>query len=321
MLYTIENDELKVVVASLGATVNSFIDKKTGIDIVLGFDNEQDYLNNRGPYFGATVGRTANRLSRGTFTLNGETYHITINDGINTLHGGEGISFKEYELKEKTDSSLTFSFFSKDGEDGYPGNLNLEVKYELVNNKLICSYKALCDKDSILSLTNHSYFNLDGGRNNILDHELKIFTNRVSVLDENGMSSSLTRIVDNTPYDFREFRKIGENLNIGDANLSGGGIDHNYVYETMESKKLMCLRNNKLELTISSNLPDCQLYTSNFLGDLNGKNGMKYHNFYGAAIEPQFYPNAINYNDYIKPIINANEEVYYYIEYELNRRG
>lgn len=320
MIYTIENDKLLIKVASLGATLVSFIDKESNKDIVLGFENENDYLNNRGPYFGTTIARYANRIGNGTFCLNGATYHTPINNNGNTLHGGEGLSFKEFELKDKNSSSVTFVINSLDGEDGFPGNLKLYVKYELNDNCLFISYKAICDKDSVLNITNHSYFNLNGVASNALDQELKIFTDEVALLDENGMSKEETIDVNGTSYDFIDYRLISENIKLNHNNLSGGGIDHNFVFESLNPKQLVSLRNDQFELNVYSDLPDCQIYTGNFLGDLIGKNNQKYHNYYGVAIEPQYYPNAINYDKYIKPIIKANEEVTHFIKYELNGR-
>ena len=320
MLYTIENNKLKVTILSLGATINSFIDKETNTDMVLGFDKEEDYLQNRGPYLGATVGRYANRISKGTFSIKGIEYHTPINDKVNTLHGGEGFSFKEFSLKDKTENSVTFVFFSKDGDDGFPGNIDLEVKYELIENKLLISYSAISDKETVLNLTNHSYFNLDGGKKDIKDHELRVYTDRVALLDENGLSTDVTKRVDGTSFDFREFKKINDNFLKLDDNLSGGGIDHNFVFETLDMKKLVTIQNDKLRVTISSDLPDVQIYTSNFLGNIKGKYGIDYHNYYGVAIEPQYYPNSINYIEYLKPIIKANTEVKHFIEYKVEKR-
>lgn len=320
MIYTIENEKLKVVFTTVGATIKEFVDKETNTDIVLGFDTEEDYLNNRGPFFGATVGRYANRIGKGTFELNGITYHTPINNTVNTLHGGEGLSFKEFELVEKSDTRISFSIFSKDGDDGFPGNVKITVIYELIDNKLVITFKGISDKDTVLNLTNHSYFNLDGGNNNLLEHEACIYTDKVAILDKNGLSTDITKKVDGTSFDFREFRKIKDNLALNDDNLSCGGIDHNYVFETMDMKKLITLRNEKLSLSIYSDLPGVQIYTSNFLNGLAGKYGYIYNIRQGMAIEPQFYPNSINYDKYLKPIVKANEEMTHTIEYVIERR-
>lgn len=320
MFYTLENNYLKAEVTSLGATLTKLIEKSTNTDIVLGFDTEEEYITNRGVFLGTTVARNANRIGGGKFTLNGKEYPLTLNDGPNNLHSGEGISCKDLELVEKTDSSLTFAYKLEDGYDGFPGNLDLKIKYELKDNTLIITFTGVCDKDTIFNVTNHSYFNLDGGKNDALNHELKLNTNKVAVGDENTLALNQTRDVKGTAFDFTEFKNVGENIKLGDDNLSVGGIDHNYSFETMGRKELLTLRNDSLSLTMNSDLPDLQVYTSNCLGDRKGKNGQDYHKYWGIALEPQFYPNAINYDSFIKPILKANEETSHYIEYVIEKR-
>lgn len=320
MLYTIENNKLKVTVASTGALLQSFVLKELNRDIVLGFDNEQDYIDNHSGHIGVTVGRSSNRIGNASFTLNGETYKLDANNGPNNLHSGQGVSYKEFTLKEKSDTSLVLTYFSKDLEDGFPGNLDISVKYELNDDKLRITFDGLSDKDTIFNMTNHSYFNLDGATNDALSHEMKLYSDKVAVNDENGMATSIVRIVNDTAFDFREYHVIKDNLALDNRNLSGGGIDHNYVFENLEPKKMVSLRNKDIELTISSDLPGCQIYTANFLGNLKAKNGITYQNYYGVAIEPQYYPNSINYSEFLKPILKANEKVSHYIEYEVKGR-
>lgn len=320
MLYTLENDRLKVELSSLGATITKFIDKATNTDIVLGFDTEEEYIENRGVYIGTTIARSSNRIGGGKFKLNGEEYTLALNDGPNNLHSGEGISCTELDLYDQTENSITFSYTLKDGYDGFPGNLFLKIQYELISNRLVILYTAISDKDTIFNVTNHSYFNLDGGKNDALNHELKINTNKVAVGDENTLALDETRDVTGTAFDFLDFRNIGENIKIGDDNLSVGGIDHNYSFENLNHKELLTLRNDKLSLTMSSDLPDLQVYTSNCLGDRKGKYGNEYHKYWGVALEPQFYPNAINYGGFLKPILKANEEIRHHIVYEIDKR-
>ena len=320
MFYTLENNYLKIEVTSLGATLTKFIEKSTNTDIVLGFDTEEEYITNRGVFLGTTVARNANRIGNGKFTINDEEFTLALNDGPNNLHSGEGISCKELELIEKTDNSLTFGYMLEDGYDGFPGNLDFKVKYELKDNTLVLTFIGLSDKDTIFNVTNHSYFNLDGCKNNVLNHELKLYTDKVAIGDENTLALNKTRDVKGTAFDFLDFRKVGDNINLGDDNLSVGGIDHNYSFETLDDKKLLTLRNDTLSLTMYSDLPDLQVYTSNCLGDRKGKNGLEYHKYWGIALEPQYYPNAINYDSFIKPILKANEEVKHHIVYEVEKR-
>lgn len=320
MLYTIENDHLIVEVSSLGATITKFIDKSTNTDIVLGFDTEEEYITNRDVYIGTTIARSANRIGSGKFTIGDKEYNLVLNDGPNNLHSGEGISCKELTLYDLTKDTITFSYTLEDGYDGFPGNLFLKIKYELIAHKLVITFTGISDKDTIFNVTNHSYFNLDGGKNDALNHELKVNTNKVAVGDQNTLALDKTRDVTGTAFDFLDFRKVGDNIKLGDDNLSVGGIDHNYSFETLGHKELLTLRNDTLSLTMSSDLPDLQVYTSNCLGDRKGKNGTEYHKYWGIALEPQFYPNAINYGGFIKPILKANEEIRHHIVYELNER-
>lgn len=315
MLYSIENEKIKIEVSTIGATLTKFIDKKTNTDIVLGFNDEKDYNPTISPYFGTTVGRNANRIGNCKFELNGETYTLVNNDHGNNLHSNGGCCFKEFELLEKTDSSLLFSIDMKDTEDGFPGNCNLKVKYELVDNKLDLTFEGISDKDTIFNITNHSYFNLDGGINDALNHKVTIYADKVALDDENGMASDKVIDVKGTSFDFTSEKVLKDNLALNHPNLVLGGIDHNYVVENMEFKKLVKLSNDKLKLTISSDLPDVQVYTACSFGKINGKH--EYSQYYGIAVEPQFYPNGINYNGLLKPIIKANEITSHRIEYLL----
>ena len=320
MIYTIENEYLKVKVSSIGATLVSFLNKKTNIDIVLGFDNQQDYFKNNSPHIGATVGRNANRLDKGQFKIGSETYQLSINEDDRCLHSGVGdLSFRAYSLKEITKDSITLTLFDGDMSGGFPGNLNLEVSYKLNGNNLEYSFKALSDKDSILNITNHSYFNLNGGIDTIFDQELKINTDIVS-LNIGPMASEETIKVDDTAFDFKEYRNIKKTLDKGHPNLSKNGLDHNYVFENMEYKEMARLRNDKLELIVSSDLPDIHIYTANFLGDIKGKNNTYYHDYYGICFEAQYYPNSLNYEKYLKPYIYKDKEIKHKIVYTLNER-
>ena len=317
MIYELENEKLLVKVCSMGATLNSFIDKKSGTDIVLGFESEEEYKINNGLYLGAVVARCANRIDKGTYKINGVEYHAPINNGPNSLHGGEGISYKEFTLKEKTANKIVLERLLKDGEDGYPGNLKLTVTYELEDNELVLTFKGLSDKDTIMNVTNHSYFNMNGGKGDVRDECLEVYAERVALNDENGLASDKTINVKGTSFDFEKETLIGDNFKKKHPNLSRGGIDHNFLFENMKEKDLCTLKGDKLSVTISSDLPGVQIYTANYFNNEVGKYGIIYSQYKGVAIEPQFYPNAINYETYLKPLIKANEEVTHFIKYSL----
>lgn len=317
MIYTIENEYLRVKVSTVGATLVSFIDKKTNTDIVLGFDDQASYFKNTGPHLGATVGRNANRIANGSFVVDGEKYQLSLNEPDICLHSGVGdLSFRGYTLKELKEDEIILSLFDGDMSGGFPGNLNLEVSYSLKNNQLIYSFTGLCDKDSILNITNHSYFNLNGGVDTVFDQELKVYTDKVA-LNVGPMASDEVIDVNGTAFDFTTLSKLNDVLSKGHSNLSKCGLDHNYVFEDMSFKKMAELHSDKLSLTVESDLPGMHIYTGNYLGHLEGKNGRIYDDYYGICFECQYYPNGINYDNFIKSYIYKDKEVNHKIVYTL----
>ena len=310
MYYDIENGHIKATISDLGATLIKLIDKKSGKDIVLGFDDEKQYIDTK-CYLGASVGRNANRIGNAEFKLNGKTYKLTVNDNMNQLHGGiNNFVFQTWKVVDKKDDSITFEIFSKDGDEGFPGNLTARVTYKLDNNNLIWSYSGKSDQDTIFNMTNHSYFNL--GDDNIFNHELKIYTDKYSPTDEYALTLDKAVDVAGTPYDFRDFTVIGNNI----SKLENG-IDNNYVFEKMGDKLMAELRYKDLQLKVYSDMPDMHLYTSGNLINCTGKDNKTYKKFSAVCLECQFYPNGINYDSFIKPILKKGEEVTHYIKYEI----
>lgn len=312
MRYQLENDYLYIEVSSLGASLVKFIDKHSGIDMVLGYDNDEDYINNRGFYVGTSVGRNANRIGGGLLTLNNKQYQLSINNGPNHLHGGfDFFGCKNWTLEELLDDEIVFSYFSKDMEEGYPGNLKVKVSYKLENNSLIYTYSGISDQDTIFNMTNHSYFNL--GDDDIMNHELYITTDLYSPIDENSLTLDQVLSTTNTPYDFHDYTLLKDNL----SQLTSG-IDNNYVWENLDDKLMASLRYNNLQLDVYSNLPDMHLYTAYYLDTDSGKNNKKYNKYAGLCLECQYYPNGINYDGkYILPILYKDKERSNYIRYEI----
>lgn len=312
MIYVLENDYLKAYVSDLGATLVKLIDKKTDTDFVLGYDTEQEYIDNA-LYLGASVGRNANRIGNASFKLNGKQYQLAVNDNMNSLHGGgiNGFSFKIWKKKSETKEELVLTYFSEDGEEGFPGNLMVEVTYKLDKNNLVWSYTGNTDQDTIFNMTNHSYFNL--GDDDIYSLDLKITTDKYSPVDEYGLTLDEVKYVNSTPFDFREFKNVKENID-----KLENGIDNNYVWETLDDKLMASLKNNKIQMNVYSNMPDMHLYTGNFLNGSMGKYGKPNKKHAGLCLECQFYPNAINYSNYIRPILKVNQSKTYYIKYEIN---
>ena len=319
-MYTIENDYLIAKITPYGAALVSLVDKRSGIDVVLGFDDEQKYQKHEGnPYFGATVGRFANRIANGRFELNGITYKLDQNNGVNAIHGGQiGLTWRKYHLQTLGDDKVIFRVFSCDNEDGYPGDLTMEISYRLCEDKLIFGITGQCSKDSLFNITNHSYFNLNG-KGDILNHRLQIFADKVALNDENGMATIDQLGVADTAFDFREAREIGANLKRGHANLDkGGGLDHHFVVENLQNKVLAKLQGERLLLTVESDLPGVQVYTASKMQGIKGKNDQLYGPFAGIALECQYYPNNINYEGVLQALIHRREIVSHYISYQLS---
>ena len=322
-LYTIENDKLKVEVSSLGATLVSLIYKPLNRDICLGYEDAETYADSHGSNMGATIGRCANRIAKGRFSLNGEEYHLTINNGPNTLHSGnENLANRVYDVHE-TEDALTLEALSEDGSDGFPGTLKVKIRYRLEDDSLVYAYEGTSDKDTLFNITNHAYFNLDGpSSTTILDHELYIPTDYVGLVDSNGLATDGILDVKNTAFDFKKFKKIRDNLALGHDNINTAkGYDHPYIFNKDKGELKAIFRNNDLALEVSSDLPDMHFYTANYLdGEVKGKNGNYYIAKGGACFECEYYPNAINYTLFKKPILKANELKSHYIRYRLSER-
>ena len=332
----LENDKFIIKLLSLGATLSSFYVKPVDTDIIIGFDETEKYLEKGNASMGKSVGRCANRIGNARFRLDGVDYELLANNGPNCLHGG-AVRFGdvEWDLKEKSDTDAIFTYLSKDMESGFPGNLKVAARYELCDDGLKVIYEGISDKNTLFNVTNHAYFNLDKDKTDILMHELKVPSGSINLNDENGMAMEETILVDNTPFDFREFKNISDAISAngvvlnqyckgiydGIVKLDGSekrlidNIDVNYIYENFDDKVLCELKNEKVKLTISSDLPGLQVYAGKYL-DVDGRDG-HYGAYAGIAMEPQFCPNAINYDKFLKPILKANEKVSHYIRYKV----
>ena len=313
MRYNLENDNLLIEVSELGATLTKFIDKQSGIDIVFGYETDEEYLKYFDAYMGSSVGRNCNRISNGRFTLNDKEYQLSVNNHMNQLHGGvDCFSFKMWKFERLSYDEIVLSYLSKDNEEGYPGNLNVEVSYRLEGNSLIYTYSGKTDQDTLFNMTNHSYFNL--GDKDIMNHELYITTDKYSPVDEYSLTLDEVLPVENTPFDFRKYTKLKNGIESLEM-----GIDNNYVWENTDDKLMASLRYKNLELNVYSDLPDMHLYTSYYLKTDSGKYDNKYDRFMGVCLECQYYPNGINYgNKYLVPILRKDQERSNYIRYEVN---
>ena len=283
-------------------------------DIILGYDNLEQYIADNSTYFGATVGRYAGHIVGGRFTLDGTEYTLAKNDGSNHLHGGNRgfnkVIWSAQEIKSPGETGVKLTYLSKDGEEGYPGNLNVTVKYTLTdNNELQISYKAETDKPTPVSLTHHSYFNLAGHNcGDILSHELMIDADYFNPANPDLAPTGEIKSVKDTPMDFTQPLTIGSR--IGDV---PGGYDHNYVLnDTSTSLTLAAIVKEPMtgrKMEVYTTEPALQLYTGNFLdGKIKGKEGAIYKKHDALCLETQQFPDAPNKPQFPPAIIKPGQK-------------
>lgn len=272
-------------------------------DVVLGFDSLDGYVQNPGPFFGALIGRYGNRIGHARFTLDGRVYQVDRNDGENSLHGGaRGFDKRVWTPRELTDGGLELTYLSADGEEGYPGNLRATVTYRLTDaNELRIDYAASTDKDTVVNLTNHSYFNLKGaGTGDILDHRLMLNADRFTPVDAGLIPTGELRAVAGSPFDFRSAAAIGSRIEANDEQLKiGKGYDHNWVLSRGGDGLALAARVEEPStgriLEVRTTEPGVQFYTGNFLdGTIKGKGGKVYGRRSGFCLETQHFPDSPN---------------------------
>ena len=309
-LYTLRNDlGYNVSITTYGGAITSLWtpdrDGNFG-DIVLGFESLEDYVSNP-RYFGALIGRHANRIAQGRFALNGVEYQLPKNNGANHLHGGfKGFDKRVWSAKEE-DDVLHLSYFSKDGEEGYPGNVEAFVDYRLSGNELSLEYRASTDRDTIVNLTNHSYFNLKG-QGTILQHELTLNADGFTPVSADLIPTGEIKAVAGTPMDFRDGKAIG--LDLG---LTESGYDHNFVLNDWDGSLRSVVElyepTSGRVLEILTNQPGMQFYSGNFLdGSFIGKDGTAYVKYAGLCLEPQHFPDAPNHSNFPSTVLRPGEE-------------
>lgn len=318
-LYTIENNNgVSAGIITRGATLNSYsCPDKDGVnaDIIVGFDNIMGHIKS-GTYTGEIIGQYANRLCGGKFSINGTEYNVTKNEkGITCLHGGDEYNSALWKAIIIDDNAVEFSYTSPDGEQGFPGNVDVKVTYVLTDrNELEIHYEAVSDKDTIINLTNHAYFNLGTTANgSILDHELMLNCDYYTPTDENSIPTGEIRPVEGTAFDFREFKKIGKDINADDIQLiQCRGYDHNFCVNGKigELRLVGKARDEKSgrKLEVYSDLPGVQLYTGNFMDGEEGKNGIGLDKNYGFCLETQFYPDTPNHPEFPQCTFKAGEK-------------
>lgn len=322
-IYTLRNKnglEFKIMNYG-GAIVSAKVPDKNGniADIALGYDSLKGYLKNN-PYFGPIVGRYANRIAKGKFTLNGKEYTLATNDGPNHLHGGiKGFDKKVWNAvpeKVKKGVALKLHYLSKDGEEGYPGNLNVTVTYTLTNNnELRIDYSATTDKTTIVNLTNHTYWNL-AGKGDILNHKMMINANKFTPVDSTLIPTGELKDVAGTPFDFRKPRTIGSRINENNLQLkyANGGYDLNWVLnKNVPDSLTLAVRvtepTSGRVLEIWTTEPGIQFYSGNFLnGSIVGKNGHVYRKHDAFVIEAQHFPDSPNHPNFPSVVLRPGEK-------------
>jgi aldose 1-epimerase len=310
-LYTLRNQSgVEARIMTYGGIVVSLkVPDKNGKlgDVVLGYDNLDAYVKNS-PYFGALIGRYGNRIAKGHFTLDGTAYTLATNNYPNALHGGlKGFDKRVWSASTHDTSDgqqLILNYLSKDGEEGYPGNLKVTATYTLMrDNALRLEYEASTDKDTVINLTQHSYFNLSG-QGDILNHRVEIQADKFTPVDATLIPNGELRPVDNTPFDFRTPTAIGARIGQDDEQLKfGGGYDHNWVIKKELGKlELMARVTDPASgrvLEVLSTEPGLQFYSGNFLdGTITGKGGWVYQHRAALTMEPQHYPDSPNQPDF-----------------------
>ena len=316
-LYELADGTVEARIMTYGATLVSLkVPDRTGKpgDIVLGYDSAENYIANS-PYFGAIVGRYANRIAHGQFQLDGRTYSLPKNDGENSLHGGTRGFDKVLWSAHAIENGVEFTCLSKDGDQGYPGNLKVTVRYTLVGNALRIEYSATTDKDTVVNLSNHSYFNLAGeGSGDILQERLEIHASRFTPVDSTLIPTGALEAVAGTPFDFRTFHAIGERINDKDEQLvRGKGYDHNWVLDRKSASGLVEAARvqdpaSGRTLRVLTTQPGLQFYSGNFLdGSIVGKGGHVYAHRSGFCLETQHFPDSPHHANFPSTVLRPGE--------------
>jgi aldose 1-epimerase len=313
-LFTLSNSKgTEVRITNYGATITAFIVlQKNGTrnDIVLGFDKVDEYLGydylQANPYFGAAIGRYGNRIKNGHFSIDGKTYAVEKNLGTEHLHGGvTGFDKKVWTPFSSTTDSVVMKYESKDGEENYPGTLDVTIKFELnEDNELMHEYSAFCDKPTPVNLTHHSYFNLNNGKGNINNHMVKINGSDILEQDETLTVTGKLLPVENTSYDFRQFKRISKDWN------PDTGYDQSFVLDSVTPPPAAEAYSEEsgIKLQVFTTEPIVHLYTGKSIPVIPGKNGIKYGPFSGFCLETQVHPNAINIPHFPDTVLRPGKE-------------
>jgi aldose 1-epimerase len=330
-LFTLRNSHgAEVKIMNYGGILQSFRapDRHGQMgDVVLGYDNLDGYIK-ESPYFGALVGRYGNRIAKGKFTLNGKEYTLATNNGPNSLHGGkkgfDKVIWEPKVLATPDGPALQLRYLSKDGEEGFPGNLSVTATYTFTDeNALRLDYEATTDKDTIVNLTQHSYFNL-ALKGDVLEHVVMIDADKFTPVDSTLIPTGELRPVQGTPFDFRKPTPIGARINDDNEQLKlGGGYDHNWVLNKKPGELKLAARvqepTSGRVLEVITTEPGLQFYTGNFLnGKIAGKGGVVYHKRNAFCMEPEHFPDSPNHPEFPPVVLKPGETYRNTIIYKLS---
>ena len=315
-LFTIQNDKgMEIKVSDYGATlVQVRVPDKEGrlLDVVLGYDDVQGYEAGNA-FFGATIGRVANRIGNGEFRLGGRTYELTRNDGQNTLHGGRDFYNKRiWKTGETQEDHVEFLMDSPSGDQGFPGNVKISVTYTLTkDNEVKIHYRAVPDADTLINLTNHSYFNLSGhASGTVLAQEVMLDADAYARADSQSIPTGEIVPVSGTPMDFRQLKPVGAEIEEAYEALEfGKGYDHNWVLNKKGYRKAAFMRSKEsgIAMEVYTDLPGLQFYTANFVDHEKGKEGAVYNMRQAACFETQYFPDAVHKDHFEGPEVKAGE--------------
>lgn len=288
------------------------------VNVVCGFKSVEDYQKSTEPYFGATIGRFGNRIANGKFTLDGKRYSLFLNNGPNTLHGGKkGFQYQVWNASQPDSNSVIFTRISPDMEEGFPGNLNVKVTYTLNdNNALEMEYEAVTNKNTVVNLTNHAFFNLNGeGSGTILNHQVQISASYFTPVDSTLIPTGKIEPVANTPFDFRDFHTIGLRINEDNEQLKNGkGYDINFVLDSTKNDSQHLAAKvigdqSGIEMTIYTDQPGLQFYSGNFMfGKNTFNNGIKDEPRTAFAMETQHFPDSPNQPSFPNTVLKPGEK-------------
>jgi aldose 1-epimerase len=331
-IYTLSDGAFEARIATYGGVVVSLKapdrNGKTA-DVVLGFDDLDGYVTNfntpANAFFGAIIGRYANRIAHGSFTLDGKKYSLPQNDGQNTLHSGtHGFNNVVWKAKPVA-NGVELTYLSKDGESGFPGNLSATVRYTLIKGDLRIEYSATTDKDTVVNLTNHSYFNL-AGQGDILKNEVTLHASRFTPVDAALIPTGELKPVEGTPFDFRKATAVGARIGADDAQLHlGHGYDHNWVLDSGGGKLVEAAEvyepSSGRVLKVLTDQPGIQFYTGNFLnGTIKGKGGKPDELRSALCLETQHFPDSPNHPDFPTTELKPGERYHTVTVYSLSTR-